>query len=64
MKLLMNEKQAAALLSLQPATLRQWRLLGKGPAFYRVGGAIRYERQALEDFLILGKESPDNIPKC
>jgi hypothetical protein len=39
---LLTTRQAAERLQLSPATLANWRLLGKGPRFYRVGSRIRY----------------------
>lgn len=34
------------------ATLSQWRYLGKGPAFMRVGKHIRYRSEAVEAWLV------------
>lgn len=39
---LLNELQAAEMLSVSPATLRRWRWAGKGPRFRKIGGAVRY----------------------
>ena len=50
MKQLLTEK-ATEFLDLQPATLRHWRVQQRGPLYYRIGGAIRYHRTDLEDFL-------------
>jgi predicted DNA-binding transcriptional regulator AlpA len=47
-----DQRQAAELLGLSPATLASWRSRGRGPAFLRLGGrAIRYRRSDLERFL-------------
>ena len=51
---LLTTRQAAERLQLSPATLANWRLLGKGPRFYRVASRIRYREadifaMALED---------------
>ena len=59
MKNLLKEAEAAAFLRLQASTLRQWRNLGRGPNYFRVGGAIRYDRAALEEFLINNKSPND-----
>lgn len=49
---LLNERQAGELLSLQPATLRTWRSLGRGPAYVVVGGrTIRYRLSTLRDWM-------------
>ena len=51
MRQLLTEREAAEFLDLQPATLRHWRVQERGPLYYRIGGAIRYHRTDLEDFL-------------
>jgi hypothetical protein len=61
MKSLMNEREAAAFLSLQPATLRHWRVQGRGPGFYRIGGAIRYRMGDLESFLTAGHNNGEGL---
>lgn len=38
---LIRSREAAAILGLQPQTLRAWRLRGAGPAYVRVGGGSR-----------------------
>jgi predicted DNA-binding transcriptional regulator AlpA len=48
---LLNERQAAQLLNIKVATLRRWRRAGKGPAFLKIGGAVRYDRAELEGFI-------------
>ena len=42
---LLKEKQAAEMLQLKEATLRNWRLRGKGPQYSKLGGAIRYREE-------------------
>ena len=59
MKNLLKEAEAAAFLRLQASTLRQWRNLGRGPNYFRVGGAIRYDQEALETFLVNNKSPHD-----
>ena len=51
MRQLLTEREAAAFLDLQPATLRHWRVQDRGPVYYRIGGAIRYHRTDLMSFL-------------
>ncbi|WP_436055809.1 helix-turn-helix transcriptional regulator [Pseudarthrobacter oxydans] len=36
---------------LSPGTLANWRTHKKGPAFVRVGGVVRYRRDAVEVWL-------------
>ena len=45
---LLTEKEAAAILSLSPATLRRWRCTGepRQPDFVKIGRAIRYRESA------------------
>lgn len=39
---LLTTIEVAALLGLKPGTLENWRAVGKGPPFRRLGAAIRY----------------------
>jgi Helix-turn-helix domain len=49
---LLDEAAAAGYLGDIPAaTLRQWRYLGRGPAFVHVGRHIRYRRHDLDRWL-------------
>ena len=43
----LDEKAAAALLTLSPYTLARWRWSGQGPAFAKFGRAVRYRRTDL-----------------
>jgi predicted DNA-binding transcriptional regulator AlpA len=40
---LLNERELAAQLNISVRTLQNWRLKGNGPAFIRLGSAIRYD---------------------
>ena len=48
---LLTEAQAAHLLSLKPRTLQMWRIRGTGPAFIKVGAAVRYQQRTLSAWL-------------
>jgi hypothetical protein len=48
---LLDETNAARILGLSVKTLRRWRWAGKGPAFLKIGGAVRYDRDDLEGFI-------------
>lgn len=49
---LLDEKQAAAFLSITPGTLSVWRSTGRWALPYlKIGGAVRYDRRALEVWL-------------
>jgi predicted DNA-binding transcriptional regulator AlpA len=45
---LLTESQTALLLSLSVRTLRNWRVLGRGPAFLKLGRSVRYRRTDIE----------------
>ena len=58
------EAEAAARLGLKVATLRAWRHQGKGPAFVRLGRAIRYLTADIDDFLQASRHgSPADVEK-
>ncbi|MDD4194969.1 MAG: helix-turn-helix domain-containing protein [Syntrophorhabdaceae bacterium] len=44
-------KTAAIKLSLSPATLEAWRCRGGGPKFVKLGKAVRYRLEDLDEFL-------------
>jgi len=46
----LNQVQLARRWSLSPRTLERWRWLKRGPAFMRIGGAIRYRIEDVEAF--------------
>jgi predicted DNA-binding transcriptional regulator AlpA len=48
---LLNERHVAATLSVSLATVRRWRLYGRGPKFIKVGAAVRYVQQDFERWL-------------
>lgn len=56
----LTEADAAARLGLKVATLRAWRHQGKGPAFLRLGRAIRYLASDIDEFLRLNRHGPPN----
>jgi len=48
---LLTEQKAAELLSITKGTMRQWRLRKKGPAFIKMGKAVRYLKSDIEEFI-------------
>lgn len=42
-----DEKEAAKTLCVPVATLRVWRVRGRGPAFYKAGANVRYDREEI-----------------
>ena len=57
----LNEAQAAARLGLKVATLRAWRNQGRGPAYVRLGRAIRYLTTDLDEFLNFNRHNPRSM---
>ena len=48
---LLDETETAKFLRIGKHTLRRWRSLGKPPRYTKLGGAVRYSRQDLIDFI-------------
>jgi hypothetical protein len=48
---LMTEHEVSKRINVSVASLRRWRLLGRGPAFVKVGSLVRYEPEDLEAWL-------------
>jgi predicted DNA-binding transcriptional regulator AlpA len=48
---LLKEDQAGEFLQISPRTLQAWRGQGKGPRFCAAGGAIRYQRSDLVEWI-------------
>ena len=48
---LLNESAAAQVLLLRRRTLSRWRWEGKGPAYCKIGGAVRYRLADLEVYI-------------
>jgi predicted site-specific integrase-resolvase len=47
----MNEQEVAEVLGRPPRTLRQWRYLGVGPKYLKVGATVRYRARDIEKWL-------------
>ena len=48
---LLTEQVASALLGLSVRTLQKWRLQGNGPRFLKLGSAVRYDPDDLEEYM-------------
>ena len=48
---LLDEVEAAEILTLKVTTLRRWRWSGDGPEFIKLGSAVRYDRETLAEWL-------------
>jgi hypothetical protein len=55
---LLDERDAARVLSCSIAVLRKWRLLRKGPAYCRVGRLVRYRKSDLVAYLQANRVEP------
>jgi predicted DNA-binding transcriptional regulator AlpA len=54
----LTEQEVAARFGLSVATLRAWRWKRKGPRFVRLGRAVRYLPDDLDQFLALNSVGP------
>jgi excisionase family DNA binding protein len=54
----LNDVEAAKLLTLSAKTLRTWRQQGKGPAYRKLGGAVRYYEADLIEWADAGRVVP------
>ncbi len=48
---LLTTDEAAAVCRVKPQTLKQWRMVGAGPAFIKVGRLVRYRAGTLSTWL-------------
>lgn len=48
---LFKETEAAAVLGVEPGTLRKWRWEGKGPKFLKIGSSVRYSIEDIQTFI-------------
>lgn len=47
-----NTPQAAIYLGVKPGTIEAWRVRGGGPEYIKLGKAVRYSQEALDNFLL------------
>ncbi|MCC7261583.1 MAG: helix-turn-helix domain-containing protein [Candidatus Latescibacteria bacterium] len=52
---LLTTREAARRLGLAAGTLQNWRIRGEGPAFVRLGKAVRYDEHDLARFIAQGR---------
>jgi excisionase family DNA binding protein len=53
----LTETEAATRLGLKVATLRAWRHQGRGPAYVRLGRAVRYLSTDIDEYLHSNRHS-------
>jgi predicted DNA-binding transcriptional regulator AlpA len=47
----LSERELSELTGIKVNTLQRWRLLGKGPRFLKLGGAVRYDPKDVDVWL-------------
>jgi excisionase family DNA binding protein len=57
----LTEAEAALRLGLKVPTLRAWRHQGRGPAFVRLGRAVRYLVADIDEFLTANRHTPRSL---
>lgn len=57
--LFVNDTEAALILSVSPQTLRNYRHIGKGPAYSKKGRMVRYKVEDLLNFMQVGRIDPE-----
>ena len=57
----LNNAGAAKYIGVKPGTLNQWRTMGKGPVFLRVGRFVRYRLSALDAWLDKQQVDPAKV---
>jgi hypothetical protein len=55
---LLTEKEAAKRLLARPMTLTKWRQRGRGPAYLKLSGKVRYRADDLERFIEASRVVP------
>lgn len=54
-----NDIVAAKIIDSSPQTLRNWRHLGRGPAYSKRGRMVRYKVQDLLNYMAAGRVDPE-----
>ena len=62
MSVLLNTRQAAAHCNLSPRTLEKLRVKGGGPHFLRLGGAVRYQLEDLDLWILSSRRRTTSDP--
>jgi predicted DNA-binding transcriptional regulator AlpA len=61
-RLVLNTRQAAERCGLSPRTLEKRRVVGGGPQFVRLGGAVRYRLEDLEAWIAANRRRSTSDP--
>jgi excisionase family DNA binding protein len=55
---LLSTEEVAEVLGRPARTLRQWRYLGEGPRYLKVGATVRYRARDIEEWLRAQEQEP------
>ena len=56
-----DEKKAATILDISVQTLRSWRLMRKGPAYFKMGRSVRYKVADLNTYADERRIDPERM---
>lgn len=59
---LLTTDESAPVMGAEPITLKKWRARGRGPAYIKIGGKIRYRLGDLLAFIEKGRVDPEAQP--
>lgn len=54
----LTESAAADRVGVSAITLKRWRRDGKGPAYYRIGGGVRYKSEDIDSYISGARVEP------
>lgn len=57
-EIILSEAQAAKLAMQKSATLRKWRVRGRGPVYLKLGGKVRYRKVDIESWILASRVEP------
>jgi hypothetical protein len=60
-KMFLKSKEVEELYGLKAQTLANWRYQGVDPKYHKIGGAVRYKVEDLNDFMEKGRIKTDSI---
>ena len=58
-QILLNEKEVSSRYSIHVQTLRNWRCVGKGPAYVKLSRLVRYPIRDLESYFQARRVDPE-----
>ncbi len=61
---MLTQAQVAEMLNVSAKSVENWRLAGKGPAFYRIEGQVRYEIRDVRAWKRQRRHAANQAPKA